>query len=237
MGDVQDVQFLMHLHDVQRMLNMPGKINQIVALNCKCLGNRISAIREELEGVLPNTKVTEMTNRATARENQRNLVAGTSKEHLLNLQTDADQRLANLKMHRENQERTLQSLAAIVVPLGVLASAAMIGLLTWLNVRERRPEIGLFRALGKGSLSIMTLFLGKSALLGLLGGSIGCGLGYGLVLWGGSQSLGIPVSYFAPNMALFLATVIGAPIVAILASYLPTLSAVMQDPAIVLMDQ
>lgn len=224
-GDVQDAQLLMHLHDAQKILKQPGKINQILALNCKCEGNRISAIRQELEGVLPYAKVTEITNRATARENQRNLVSKKRKGQL-----------ALLKENRDRWEQSMSTLLGIVTPSVVLVAATFIGLLTWLNVRERRPEIGLLRALGKGSLNIASLFLGKSAILGLLGGMIGCGLGYGLASWVGSSQMGIPSEYFPLNPLLMLATIVGTPLVAAMASYLPTLSAVTQDPAVVLMD-
>lgn len=76
-GELQDVQLVMNLRDAQKILHKEGRINQIMALNCKCVGNRLSAIRAELEGVLPDTKVTEHATRASAREQQRDLVAAT----------------------------------------------------------------------------------------------------------------------------------------------------------------
>ena len=95
----------------------------------------------------------------------------------------------------------------------MLASAVVIGLLTWLNVRERRPEIGLLRALGKGTASIAGLFLVKAAMLGLMGGLVGCGLGYAVALAVG-QSMEISQQWFQPNLILLAITIAGAPLIA-----------------------
>ncbi len=68
-GSLEDVQLILNLHDAQKLVNKPGRIHQIMALNCKCHGTRITKIRQELEGVLPDTKVSEYLSRATARDN------------------------------------------------------------------------------------------------------------------------------------------------------------------------
>jgi ABC-type antimicrobial peptide transport system permease subunit len=83
---------------------------------------------------------------------------------------------------------------------------------------------------------IAALFLGKSLVVGLIGGLAGCVLGFLLARVVGS-TMEAPVEFFQPGSLLILATVLGAPLVAVLASYPPTLAAVRQDPAIVLQDQ
>jgi putative ABC transport system permease protein len=110
-----------------------------------------------------------------------------------------------------------------------------VGLLAWLNVRERRPEIGLLRALGKGTAGIAGLFLGKAALLGLLGGALGAAVGFAAALVAGA-SMEIPAPLLTAQPLILAATILGAPLVAALASYPPTLVAVSQDPSVVLMD-
>ena len=71
------------------------------------------------------------------------------------------------------------------MPLVLLVCAAWVGLLAMINVRERRQEIGILRALGYGSGRIGWLFLGKALGLGLVGAAIGFGIGTGAALtWG-----------------------------------------------------
>jgi hypothetical protein len=252
-GGLQDVQIVMDLHDAQKVLGTPDRINQIMALNCKCKGNRLSVIRKELEGVLPDTKVTEQTTRAEAREKQRDLVEKARAAELARVQANLDRVIANrdrvlanrdraVKNHErqvassQRQQDMLARLIGITTPLVVFASAVFVGLMTWINVRERRPEIGVLRALGKNAWNIAALFLGKSLLLGLLGGIVGCGLGYWLTPLIGNATMDIVASLFQVDMRLVAATTIGAPLVAVMASYLPTLAAISQDPSIVLMD-
>ncbi|MCH7727062.1 MAG: FtsX-like permease family protein [Planctomycetes bacterium] len=251
-GGIQDVQLVLDLHDAQRVLGKEGKINQIMALNCKCKGDRLSVIRKELEGVLKDTKVTEFKTKADAREKQRDLVAQKRQAQLELLQTARDQVQANcdqvsenhahalanyqrVKANRQKQETVLTNLVSITTPLVVVAAAVFVGLMTWTNVRERRTEIGLLRALGKGTGSIVGLFLGKALLVGSAGGLIGCGLGY-LVAMIVSPGLGISGETFLPDAVLLGATLVGAPLVAAIASFVPTRIAVNQDPAVVLMD-
>jgi len=229
---LQDVQLLTNLEDAQEILGKQSKINQIMALNCKCKGDRLSVIRAELEGVLPDTKVTEHLTRATAREKQRDLVEAERKRALAEVESN----LKRISENRGRQQKTISRLIGIMTPLVVLASALFVALMTWLNVRERRAEIGVLRALGKGAANVAALFLGKSLLVGLLGGAIGCLLGYYLTPLVGNKTMEIGADLFATEIWLVIATVVGAPVVTVMASYLPTLSAISQDPAIVLMD-
>jgi predicted lysophospholipase L1 biosynthesis ABC-type transport system permease subunit len=238
-GGLQDVQILMDLHDTQEVLGTPGRINQIVALNCKCKGNRLSIIRKELEGVLPDTKVTEHKTRAEAREKQRDLVEETRAAELASAQANLDRVIENRdrqQASRVRQQQMLSRLIGITTPLVVLASAMFVGLMTWSNVRDRRPEIGVLRALGKNAWNIALLFLGKAFLLGVVGGTIGCVLGYVSAPVIGQTTMDIAADLFRVNGVVIVATILGAPLVAVMASYLPTLSAVSQDPALVLMD-
>ncbi|MEQ8790348.1 MAG: FtsX-like permease family protein [Pirellulaceae bacterium] len=223
-GTEADATIMMGLADAQKLLDREGRINEIQALSCKCKGDRISAIRAELEGVLPDTKVVEINNMATAREMQRELVVQKSKQQK-SLMTE----------NRQRTESTLATLVGFTTPLAVLFSALFVALLTWLNVRERRPEIGLLRALGKGTVSIAGLFLGKAALLGLAGGIVGCLVGYGVALLVGG-AMEIPRDFFQADLTVLAAAILGAPLIAALAAYLPTLIAVNQDPAVVLLD-
>ena len=286
-GGLQDVQLLVDLKDAQKIADKEGLINQIMALNCKCKGDRLSVIRAELEGVLKDTKVTEFKSRAEAREKQRDLVEEKRQQQTALIETALEHVRKNQERVKANQERAkenhqraitnhthvkanqlrvkasferakashervaakldrqregrdrqmsiLNSLVFVTTPAIILASALFVGLMTWLNVRERRTEIGLLRALGKGSVYVIGLFMGKSALLGLLGGISGAAIGCAIAL-NVCAAMNIAEAYIQLDYLIIVATIVGAPIIAALGSYLPTLSAVSQDPAVVLMD-
>ncbi len=119
----------------------------------------------------------------------------------------------------------------------VFVAAIIVGCVTWLNVRERRSEIGLLRALGKRTNQIASLFLFKAVLVGLLGGLVACLVCLAAsAAWAGSRALPLEgsLALFRPSNQLLLLTVLGAPVVTTMASYLPMLAAVAQDPARIL---
>jgi putative ABC transport system permease protein len=213
-GGKQDIEIAMNLADAQQVLNVPGRVTQILALSCHCEGERLATIRGELAAVLPDTKVIEYETVATVRAEKR--------------EQDAQA--------RRQVQRTLEDLAAVTTPLVVLVCGVWVGLLALANVHDRRAEIGLFRALGKGSIYIAALFLGRAMLLGLLGGGLGYLLGRGVAQKIGAWQYGVDAQFFTPAHDVLWWTLLGAPLVCAVASYLPTLRAVMQDPAVVLRD-
>ncbi len=236
-GGIEDVQLVLHLHDAQRLIDKPGRIHQIMALSCKCHGSRLSEVRRELEGILPDTKVTEHLSRATAREQQRDLVELKRAEQLSVLKENRQQQMETLKVNRVRGENLLAGMVDVMLPLVVLVAAAVVGLMSWWNVRERQAEIGLLRALGKRTSQLAALFLLKAIAIGLLGGLIACVVvlaGYGLLASSSVVAGGTPAAAFRPLGAWLVAALCGAPLVTTLASYLPMLLAVSQDPARIL---
>ncbi len=220
-GSKEDITVAMNLVDAQRLLDKQGRVNQIFAIGCECDGDRLGTIRKELAQTLPETKITEFESIAQARAEQRDLVAAKR-------QDIAEQRSAI--------QATISNLALVVTPLVVLVCAVWVGLLAMSNVRERRPEIGLLRAIGKRSRYIAGLFLGKAFLLGLVGGGLGYLAGSALARAIGIQFFGVDASDFSPAYGVLISSLVGAPLVCLVASYLPTLRALMQDPAVILRD-
>jgi len=216
-GSKKDITIAMHLQDAQALLEKsdPPRINQILALGCQCAEANLAKIRKQLAQVLPETRITEFKTIALARAEQRNVVAES----------------------RAEVQGTLETLAAVITPVVVLTCAIWVGLLALANVHQRRTEIGILRALGKGSGTIAALFLGKAVLLGLAGAAVGFVLGSALAQWLGVQALEVAAEGFSVRYDVLLVALLGAPLLSAVASYLPTLTALMQDPAVVLRDQ
>lgn len=127
-----------------------------------------------------------------------------------------------------NSGNLIKGFALITIVIGV-ASALL------LSTYRRRPEIGIMRAMGASRWFVIFVFVTQGALIGILGGLIGAGLGYlalspfpvpELAPPGG---LPVDVRQGAYGLAISL-TAIGA----ILASILPARAAARVDPVSVI---
>lgn len=203
-GSRDDIRIWGHLREIQEVLGMPGRINEIEALGCLCEGKRLPTIREDIASILPDTQVTEFESIAIARAETR---------------------------------RMRDKYAAFLIPVVVVVCALWIGLLALANVRERRAEIGILRAMGVGSGSIAALFLVKAVLVGLAGALLGFVAGTWLALKFGPDIFPVTAKKIAPMFDLMLWAVATAPVVCAIASYLPTTIAITQDPAVVLREE
>jgi len=143
----------------------------------------------------------------------------------------------SIAVARAEQRRMVERYTAFLSPVVLLVCALWVGLLMWSNVRERRTEIGLWRALGVGSGRIAALFLGKAVVLGLVGAALGFALGTWLALHVGPAIFPLTAQKITPLCSLLGWSLVGAPLMCAGASYLPTLAAVTQDPAAVLREE
>jgi len=244
-GTVADSTVVMHLHDAQKVLQKAGKINLILALECKCNEADLPAIRQQVKNTLGNVEVIRDKSRADARARQRAVVAEKHELIVARNRQDFQQREQNLEetqQRRQAIQGNMETLALVISLLLTVAAAIWVGLLALANVRERLVEIGVLRALGKSSAKIASLFLGKAVVLGLLGAAIGFLLGIGIgymlgtdwIAYLGVKPLYSATQYFEAPLNMLLVALIGAPLLSALASYLPTVIAVSQDPATVL---
>jgi len=246
-GSKEDITIAMHLADAQTLLNKPKRINQIMALGCRCSSSSLPKIREQLKEILPETQITEFRSIAVARAEQRAVVEAKRKQILGEMQTALAERekilaerkqiLADMEASRDRVQRIIETLAEVLTPLVVLASAVWVGLLALANVRQRRSEIGLLRALGKGSWTIGSLLMSKAVLLGVLGGAAGFLAGTLLAQWLGQRAFEVSSDLFGIRFDMLLCAVLGAPLVSAMASYLPMLLALSQDPAVALREE
>ena len=142
-----------------------------------------------------------------------------------------------IALHRAETRKMIEKYVAFIVPVVLLVSAAWVGVLSLINVRERRQEIGTLRALGVGSGRIAALFIGKAIVLGIVGAVIGYAIGTALALKFGPAIFKITSAKISPIHSLLIWSLVVAPIVAAIASFLPTMVAVTQDPAVTLTEE
>ena len=143
----------------------------------------------------------------------------------------------SIALARAETRRMVEKYAAFIMPVVMLVCAAWIGVLTMMNVRERRQEIGVLRALGFGSRKIGSLFLGKAVSVGLVAAALGFGCGTGLALRFGPAIFKVTAQAIKPVYGLLWWSLAVAPLFAALASFLPTVVAVTQDPAVTLIEE
>jgi hypothetical protein len=218
-GNKDDITFWIDLKQAQFLLNRVGQINAILALKCHCAGNEIAQVRAEVSGILPGTQVVEEASKVVTRAEARDRAA-----------KEADDALESERNHRMEMRNEQEQFAAIYVPSIMGLSVLWIALLFMSNVRERQSEIGILRATGLGARKILSLFLLKAIIMGFLGAILG-------IVTGLLSSLLLRKAYF--DMAyldwhiIFLALVV-APMISLLASWIPAFMASQQDPAMIL---
>lgn len=210
-GSSDDIRIYGHLHDIQSILNLEGRINEIKALECLCLIESskvpidpLVLAKTQLEQVLPEAKVILLQGIAEIRQKQR---------------------------------AAMEGYLAFLMPVIVVVCGAWIGALAMTNVRDRQQEIGIMRALGYGWRQITLLFLGKSVIIGLLGAVLGHLIGTALALSFGPGIFEVTAKAIRPEYALLVSSLVAAPAFACVSSFIPTAYAVSRDPAVTLREE
>ena len=225
-GTKDDITVWIDLKKAQEMLGREGEINAILALKCHCFGAELFNVRQDVMGILPGVQVIEFENKVTVRAQARDRARAIADSTLA---AEADYRII-LRTEKEN-------FASLIIPLAILCSAALIGFLSFSNVRERRSEIGILRAIGLRSKQIVYVFLSKALVMGLAGAVVGYIIGFAIGVFSGEIDLvgGAVSGLFNPVSAAVALLV--APFLAALASWVPALIAARQDPAVVLKEE
>jgi len=214
-GSEDDISVWMDLQAAQELTDQSGKINEIVAVDCSCANADAETIRAELSKILPHTQVILKVKPAVARAKTR--------------VTAQKARVAELKDKR--------ALVAVIAALLIVAAAVWISLLAFGNVRDRTMEIGILRAIGLSGGQILSVFLVRSLIIGLvgaiggviLGGCLGAGVA---CVWGELTELSQVAGLFSP--LLFGLVVLCSPVLSAVVSWPPAMMASRQDPAVVL---
>lgn len=206
-GGLDDMRIQCSLQDAQAILNQPGRITVIKAVDCLCFekGDPVATLREEIGAALPGTQVLQVKAIANARAKQRQMI---------------------------------HNIFSLMLPFVVAACGVWIGVLAAMNVRDRRQEIGLLRALGYDTEVVCLLFLGKAVLVGLAGAVVGFLLGTSLGLKYGPGVFEITAKAmirWEPSLLVFACVL--APLFAVVVGFVPTMIAITYDPAATLRDE
>jgi ABC-type lipoprotein release transport system permease subunit len=205
-GTNDDIRIYFDLSELQNILKLEGKVNEIMALNCLCptdSDDPLAALRVELEEVLPKAKV--IMNRTIA-------------------------------IAREKQRKMVDSYMATLVPITLILCAIWVCVFSMLNVAWRKGEIGLLRALGFSSFYVAKLFLLRCMLLGVVGAVIGFGIATWIALSYGPDIFQVTARAIKPNYELLYYSLLLAPLFAVIASLVPITLALNQDSAKILKD-
>jgi putative ABC transport system permease protein len=203
-GSVDDIRVFTRLEDAQRILDLPGRINEIQAIDCLCQAddqNPLATLRAQLRRALPETKLVLDRVKADKRARQRQMI---------------------------------ERLAPYTIALVLAVAAAWVTALAVMNVRERYSEIGILRAIGYGTGTIATLVLGRAILIGLVAALIGFALGSWFGLAVGPQLFPLTAAAIRVNWQLLGWALLAAPTLAAVASFIPAMVAVSHDPAVTL---
>lgn len=200
-GTQDDVRMYTSLADAQQLLGLPGRISEIKAIDCLCLTGE--------QDVLAQLRAA--------------LKTALPEAQVLQLRAMADA--------RARQRQSSEKYTGFVIPLVLSIGAVWLGVLAALNVRERRPELGLWRALGKGSIWIGALVLGRALMLGVSGAIAGYLVGTILTVKQGPTLYPVTSGSLVSDISLLYWALLLAPGFAALASFLPAMLAVSHDPA------
>lgn len=243
-GSTDDVTVWIDLGQAQELLGMENLVHAILALECECAGDRIAAIRAEIGQILPGTQVLERYSQALARAEARAHAKDVAEQALESEKQASAALLTRERAARQQVEDRHRKTATLVLPLVLLAAASVVGLLAYVNVRNRREELGILRALGLRTGQVLTVFLTKSLLSGLVGGIAGATLGLAAGYYLGPlidpAEQGITAGLASSVMFLpgFLTTLIITPLLAValslISSWVAAIWAAQQDAALIL---
>ncbi|MDY0176446.1 MAG: ABC transporter permease [Lentisphaeria bacterium] len=224
-GSRQDVSVWCHLDWMQKALHKEGQISIILALQCICHADSLQQVSKDIKKWLPDVKIEEFSSMVKARLLARKRAAEAHQTAM-----------RELKEHREKLFRQQKRFAGFAAPAAMLAAGLWIFFLFLNNVRERRQEMGVLRALGMSENNMLMIFLWKSVLIGILGAALGFFLGHSLALVGVEPDSALKQWYELLRWRELLLALIAAPALCILAAWLPARQAGRIDPAVMLMD-
>ena len=230
-GTKDDVTIWMHLGECQELLGEEGRINAIKALECNCASiDRLGEIRREIAAILPGTKVIETESKALARAEARNKAKKLSQSAIAAKKAETTKLRADRERLRLEDEQKYTALVTVVI----LVSMAWIAFLAFSNSRDRQSEIGILRAMGISTGSILGALMGRAFLVGLAGAGLTLLLAFFFSDPLREALHGFELKSLMEHVPLIL---ISVPALSCAASWLPALQAANRDPATILRNE
>ena len=223
-GTRDDLTVWVPLDDAQKILGKPGKINGILALECVCAVDELGQLKNEIRKILPHAQVFEFSSLIAARADVRKR-ASDLHEEILTAEV----------MHQSKLRQEKEKLASLLVALLIAGASVWIFVSILNNVRERKHETGILRAIGFSRYQVLQIFLGKSAIMGIIAGVAGCLLGVFIgIFFSGTEGTAIADLVSLP---VVLPGLLLAPVLALTAGLIPSVMAAGQDPAVILSEE
>ena len=132
---------------------------------------------------------------------------------------------------RENQRLMMNKYGAFIIPFIILSCLLITGLLFYQNIIVRTREIGILKAMGTSTYSILFMIIAKAFILGLTGGIIGFFVGSYVAEYFGIRIFRFTALNIKPVWTLFYFTVLIFPVLWMLSSWIPALIASRMDAA------
>jgi len=232
-GTSDDASVWIDLEAAQTLLGQEGRINAILALSCVCTFAQLEEIKKDIVRILPDTHVHAMTSNAVIRYEARYHAAQEAEHKVQLARRQGQQDVQRERSARADLKGDIEALVGWMVPLMLVISAAFTAMMALVNVRERRVEIGIWRALGLRGGQILRIFLVKALLAGLAGALLGYAAGF-CVAWVWPEAPAI-AQLFDPVLPAAVLPL--APLLAVAAAWVPAALAARQDPAVVLREE
>ncbi len=200
-GNEEDVFLYTTLQDAQTVTGLEGQINEIKAIDCLCL---------------------------TADQDPVSILRAELEKRLPEAKVIQDRVQADA---RARQRQMVEKKFSFLSPFLMVAGAVWVAVFAMLNVRERRSEIGIWRALGKSGGMVATLFLGKALLLGGVGALMGFAVGNQLAQAVGPEIFQITAKAIQTEWSYLFWALVWTPLLSAMAAFIPAMIAASQDPA------
>jgi len=219
LGTEADMTVWINLREAQELLDKKGLINEILALECRSAWANLPKVRTEINSILPDTQVIEKASSVLTKTHAYTKVEAEGKAAI----EREREHMAHLKV-------TWMRYAKVLVSLAMVICVVWVALLALGNVRGRRSEIGLLRALGLRSRQIVYIFLSRAIIIGLVGGILGS-LAGGFLCSNWAGPIGESSYDWMFNLNMLGLAVFVALAITVIASCVPAILAARLDPA------